>query len=57
MKFFQKIYEWQILRKITHQNPNQHITMCPCKKFQSIWRTLILPKFAQNNIDEKTLKN
>ena len=44
MKFSLKIYEWQILRKITHRNRNQHITMCPCIKFQSIWRTL---DFAQ----------
>ena len=26
--------------KITHQNRNQHITMYPYIKFQSIWRTL-----------------
>ena len=44
MKFSLKIYEWQILRKITHRNRNQHITVCPCIKFQSIWRTL---DFAQ----------
>ena len=35
-----KIYKWQILRKITHQNYNQYKTICPCIKFQSIWRTL-----------------
>ena len=29
MKFSQKIYEWQILRKITHQNRNQHIINVP----------------------------
>ena len=41
MKFSPKIYEYQILRKIIHQSRNQqHITMCPCIKFQSIWRTL-----------------
>ena len=40
MKFAPKIYEWPILRKITHQNQNQHITICPCIKFQSIWRIL-----------------
>ena len=37
-------YELQILQKITHQNHNQHMTMCPCIKFQSKWRTL---DFAQ----------
>ena len=50
-------YEWQILRKITHQNRNQHITMCPCIKFQSIWIILVLPKFAQNYVNNKILKN
>ena len=30
MKFSPKIYEWEILRKITHQNRNEHITICPC---------------------------
>ena len=40
MKFAPKIYERQILRKMTHQNCNQHITMCPCIKFQSIRGTL-----------------
>ena len=39
-----KIYELQILRKITYQHCNQHIAMCPCIKFQSILRTL---DFAQ----------
>ena len=39
-EFAPKNYERQILQKITHQNRNQHITMCPCIKFQSIWRTL-----------------
>ena len=27
--FAPKIYERQILRKITHQKRNEHITMCP----------------------------
>ena len=34
-----KNYELEILRKVTHQNRNQHITTCPCIKFQSIWKT------------------
>ena len=34
----------KIFRKITHTNPNQHITMCPCIIFQSIWR--ISPGFC-----------
>ena len=40
MKSSQKVYEWQILPKITHQSCHQHITMCSCIKFQSICRTL-----------------
>ena len=47
-EIFPKTYEWQILRKITHQNRNQHITMCPCIKLQFIWRTSDFgTKFAQ----------
>ena len=56
MKFSSKKYEWRLLRKITYQNSNQHITMRPCIKFQSIWRTN-LPKFAQNYMNDKILKN
>ena len=40
MTFSPNIYEWQILRKVTQQNLNQHTTICPCTKLQSIWRTL-----------------
>ena len=48
MKLVSKIYKRQILRKITHQNRNHHITMCPYKKFQSIRRTLHFEiKFAK----------
>ena len=57
MKLAPKIYERQILRKMTHQNGNQHTTMCPCIKFQSIWRTLdFRTKFAQNYMNDKILK-
>ena len=66
MKFTPKIYEWiwifleknlWILRKITHQNQNQHITICPCIKFQSIWRTLDFgTKFVQKNMTGKNFE-
>ena len=57
MRFAPNIYERQILRKITHQNRNRHITMCRCIKFQSIWRTLDFGiKFAQNYMNDKILK-
>ena len=50
-------YKRQILRKITHENPNQYITMCPCIKFQSIWRTLYFgTKYAQNYMNDKISK-
>ena len=53
-EFDPKNYERQILQKITHQNRNQHITMCPCIKFQSIWRLLDFgTKFVQNYINDK----
>ena len=43
----------QILQKITHQNQNQHITMCPCIKFQSFCRISGYGnKFAQKNMSE-----
>ena len=49
MKFAPKIYEQQIFRKSTQENRNQHITICPCIKFWSIWRTLdFKTKLAQN---------
>ena len=32
MEFVPKSSERQILQIITHQNRNQHITMCPCIK-------------------------
>ena len=36
---------------------NQHITICRCIKFQSIWRTLHFgTKFAQNYMNDKILK-
>ena len=54
MKFTPKVYERQILRTITHENRNQHITVCPFIKFQSIWRTLdFKTKFAQNYMNGK----
>ena len=57
MKFGPKHYEQQILRKNTAQNLNQHITMCPCIKFQSIWRTLDFgTTFAQNYMNDKFFK-
>ena len=57
MKFASKIYERQILRKITHQNRNQHVTMSPCIIFQSIWRTLDFgTKFALTYMNDKSLK-
>ena len=57
MKIAPKIYERQILRKITHQNRNKHITVCPCIKFQSIWRALeFWNKFTQNYMNYKILK-
>ena len=57
MKFVPRIYERQILRKITHQNRNQHLTMFPIIKFQSIWRTLDFgTKFAQYYRNDKILK-
>ena len=57
MKFVPKIYERQILRKITHQNRTQHITMCPCIKFHSIWSTLdFATKFSQNYMNDKKFK-
>ena len=44
----------QILQKITHQNQNQHITMCPCIKFQTFCRTSDYGnKFAQKNMSDK----
>ena len=58
MKFVPKIYERQILGEITHQNNrNQHITMCPCIIFQSIWRTLDFEaKFAQIYVNDRTFE-
>ena len=57
MKFTSNIYEREILRKITHENRNQHITMCPCIKFWSIWRILDFEtKFAQYYMNDKILK-
>ena len=57
MKFGPKHYEQQILRKNTDQNLNQHIAMCPCIKFQSIWQTLDFgTKFAQNYMNDKFFK-
>ena len=35
-EFAPKDYERQILQKITHQNRNQHITMCPRINFEPI---------------------
>ena len=56
MKFPPKIYEWQILRKITHQNCNQRITLCPCIRIKSIWRTLDFgTKYAQNYMNDNIL--
>ena len=54
-------YGRQILRKITHENHNQHTTMCPCIEFQSIWRTLdFRTKFTQlyewQNIEKINIK-
>ena len=47
----------QILPKVTHQNRNQHITMCACIKFQLIWRTLDFgTKFAHKNMNDKISK-
>ena len=52
-----KNYERKIIRKITHQNRNQHITMCPCNKFQSVWRTLdFSTKLVQKNMTDKTFE-
>ena len=49
MKFAKKIHERQIIQKIAHENRNQHTTISPCIKFQSIWRTLDFEtKFTQN---------
>ena len=57
MKFAAKIYEQQILRKITRQNRSQYITMCPCIKFRSIWRILDFgTKFTQNYMNKIFLK-
>ena len=57
MNLVSKIYKRQILRKITHQNRNHHITMCPYKKFQSILRTLHFEtKFAKKKMNDKILK-
>ena len=54
MKFAPKIYEPQTIRKVTHQNGNHHITMCPFIKFQSIWRILDFgTKLAQNYMIDK----
>ena len=54
MKLAPKIYEWPILQKITHQNQNQHIKICPYIKFQPIWRTLDYgTKFAQKDMTDK----
>ena len=57
MEFSPKIYEWDILRKVTHQNRNQLIIMCPFIKFQSIWKISdFVIKFAQNDMSNKILK-
>ena len=56
-EFAPNIYERQILRKITHENQNQHITMRHFINFQSVWRTLDFgTKFAQNYMNNKILK-
>ena len=52
MTFVPKIYKRQIFRKIRHQNRNQHITMCPCTKFHSVWKTDFGTKFSQNYMNE-----
>ena len=46
-----KIYERQILRKIKHQNRNEHITMCPCIKLRLDLGT----KLVQKKINIKTV--
>ena len=52
-----KNYERKIIRKITHQNRNQHIAMCPCNKFQSVCRTLdFSTKLVQKNMTDKTFE-
>ena len=49
----QKIDEWPILQKITHQNQSAYNNM-PFIKFQLIWRTSDFgTKFAQKNMNDE----
>ena len=53
-----KIYEQQILWKVKHQNHYQHIKMCPCIKFQLVWRALDFgTKFPKNYVNGKILNH
>ena len=53
-----KIYEQQILWKVKHQNHYQHIKMCPCIKFQLVWRALDFgTKFPKNYVNDKILNH
>ena len=51
MKFTPRPYERQILRKITYQNRNQYITMCPCIKLTlEFWKDVTGKDFEKANI-------
>ena len=58
MKFYPKIYEWEILQKIAPRNGNPHITMCPCVKYQSKWNFVqIFPKLNElQNFEKLNIK-